>query len=585
MRSILPLFFAFMLLTVFSCRKDDITTTTTITPPVPSVKIETAVHGLVTDENNTPIADALVRMGDAQTTTNAQGYFSLSDFQSSIGALVNVEKAGYFNAYPVFKPNANSQEFLTIQLIERQLSGSVSAQTGGEITLPNGSAVVFEPGSFVTTNGESYSGDVQVFAHYLDPTDEDLYKYMPGNLTALNSENEMRALVTFGMLNVELETSSGEELNINQAAVISMPVPADIMANAPATIPLWYYDETLGLWIEEGQATLAGNTYSGEVNHFTFWNCDVPFPFVNVNGQIDVNGFAPYVEVRLTRLDTGESASDHTDDKGLFDGKVPMDAVFLLEVINDCGTVIYSEQVGPFSVDTNLGTYYVTQSDDWSEISGTLVDCDMNPTTGILMLQGDNGIFDILQAGSNGAFYKLVATCEIDEITVVAVDANAQVESDELSFAVAPIMNLGMVAACGNTITSGVEYNLYGGSNIFIPFCTVTVENDPDSGNPQIYTFVSTYEDSPGNYVTTEYIFLDWNADPNNPLYGMAYNETVFGTPTTYYQPGGGDISLIFADYTPGGSIQMIIENCDAKEAVSGTIFPGSTVTITGIVQ
>ena len=37
-----------------------------------------------------------------------------------------------------------------------------------------------------------------------------------------------------------------------------------------------------------------GNEYSGEVGHFSFWNCDAPFPLVEICGKvITSDGTAP----------------------------------------------------------------------------------------------------------------------------------------------------------------------------------------------------------------------------------------------------------------------------------------------------
>ena len=54
-----------------------------------------------------------------------------------------------------------------------------------------------------------------------------------------------------------------------------MPLDASMVANAPSQIPLWWFDEDNGYWVEEGEATLQGNAYVGNVSHFSFWNCDV----------------------------------------------------------------------------------------------------------------------------------------------------------------------------------------------------------------------------------------------------------------------------------------------------------------------
>ncbi|WP_028872230.1 hypothetical protein [Psychroserpens burtonensis] len=38
----------------------------------------------------------------------------------------------------------------------------------------------------------------------------------------------------------------------------------------------------MGYWKEQGEAFKVGNKYFAEVNHFTWWNCDLPLDYVNL---------------------------------------------------------------------------------------------------------------------------------------------------------------------------------------------------------------------------------------------------------------------------------------------------------------
>ena len=50
-----------------------------------------------------------------------------------------------------------------------------------------------------------------------------------------------------------------------------MPAPA----NGPSSIPLWHFNETYGIWVQQGIATKKGTIYEAEVNHFSTWNLDM----------------------------------------------------------------------------------------------------------------------------------------------------------------------------------------------------------------------------------------------------------------------------------------------------------------------
>lgn len=567
---------------VWSCRSDDVKPQD-IDPPIADQKIETMVHGLVFDENRNPITYATVRMGTNQTTTNEFGYFQLSDLQPAGRALVYVERPGYFNAYPVFKPNEGSREFLEIQLIERELTVSISATDGGVVSLPDGSEIIFAPGSFVLDNGATYTGEVQVYAHYLDPTDEKLYQYMPGNLTAVNAENEIQALITYGMINVELETPFGESLNIDQDATINLPVPNEIISNAPPEIPLWYYDEDKGLWVEEGQATLSGNIYSGSVSHFTFWNYDVPYNLIQLTGRVDVAGNTPRVKVSFTRIDNGDMASDYTDDRGFFDGLVPEDQILQVEVINNCGTIIHTEEIGPFNSDTDIGTFFINNSGEFSQVKGMLLDCGGEAIEGVILCSTG----DVISADAKGVFNSLISTCGISEINMVALDLPTQSFSNDLVFTVEPIMDIGPIQACGNTVVSSIYFELNGGPTLFYPNCTVEKVTEPSPGTAVHYIFSSTFLDGPNVYLDVEYKITNQTGDPTDPVWVVGGNTFVYDGPVSEqgWAFDDGTIIPIFEDDNPGGIIQFEIQGCRVDDVFSSLTYSDSKIILTGIFQ
>ena len=122
----------------------------------------------------------------------------------------------------------------------------MASQTGGTIAISTDVTVDFIGGGFFLSNGDAYNGTVHVAAKYLDPTIPATFDQMPGNLQGVNNAAEEVVLNTYGMIAVELQGDNGEPLNINadNPATIKVGVPNTVLGNAPAEIPLWFFDET-----------------------------------------------------------------------------------------------------------------------------------------------------------------------------------------------------------------------------------------------------------------------------------------------------------------------------------------------------
>jgi len=222
-------------------------------------------------------------------------------------------------------------------MLTQTFSTEFDAATGGSYAFDNADVQLTFPANAIKNDatGEAYTGTVFVAAQYLDPTSNNVFDQMPGNLQGINTENEEGALMTLGMTAVELQGAAGEKLNIaeGQTATVSVPAPAGV-DNLPTEVPLWSFDETIGLWVEEGLAILENGVYTGEVSHFSFWNWDVYAPSADFFAVLeDENGIPiPNMVVQITSGTMG-TGYGYTDENGLVGGMVPADEVLTIELL------------------------------------------------------------------------------------------------------------------------------------------------------------------------------------------------------------------------------------------------------------
>ena len=279
---------------------------------------------------------------------------------------------------------------------------------------------------------------------------------MPGDLRAFDVDNQLSLLITYGMIAVELSDASGAEVKIaeGKTATISMPVPASQLSNAPSTIPLWYFDESKATWIEEGEATRQGNSYVGEVKHFTFWNCDIPTDFIKLCGSIELPNSQDTVnmaggrEVRVTSPTRG-TRSAYTNQNGEFCGFVPINETLTLQLIGSCGQVVYETTIGPFSNDAILGTILLQPDSRLSSnVSGSVVCNGVPLAEGSVRISQDGSLLAVEQIQADGTFSIPVLACSDSELSIQVVNYAAGTSSEPITATFASTVELGQIDAC-----------------------------------------------------------------------------------------------------------------------------------------
>jgi hypothetical protein len=268
-------------------------------PPVEQT-VNASVTGRVINDKKEPVSGALVNTANGGTAiTDINGEFSLQNILLNKNAgFIKVEKAGYFTGSRTFVVSTTSDNITQIQLIPKTVVGSFVASAGGNITIPNGGGLVFPSNGIVnTSNSAAYTGNVSVAAYFLNPQAGNFGDIMPGTLRGTRTDNSQVALQSFGMVAVELTGAAGEKLQLanGKTASINLPIASSLLAFAPSSIPLWYFDEATGLWKEEGMVTKQGSSYLGTVSHFSFWNCDAPFPLVDFSADFKNQNGDPVV--------------------------------------------------------------------------------------------------------------------------------------------------------------------------------------------------------------------------------------------------------------------------------------------------
>ncbi|MFX1706992.1 hypothetical protein PV783_23685 [Chitinophaga sp. CC14] len=420
------------------------------------------------DVSNNPVPGATVTIGTSTTQTNPGGIAIIKNAGVyERFAYIRAAKTEFMEGSRALMPST-STNVIKIMMLPSHITATVNSGVTSDVSLSNGTRITFD-GNFKTLTGTAYTGAVSVIVNSLEASDNNLFAKMPGMLYAQNAAGDAKLLETYGMMNVELLGSAGQKLQISNKAQIEMNITAAQLSVAPATIPLWHFDETLGYWKEAGVANKVGNKYIGEVAHFSWWNFDIPLATSPVQLQIKVVDPAnnPHANVKTVLFRTGgayASYADYTLFNGTVTGTVPQNEVLTLKLYDICGNVIYTQNIGPFTANSNVLPDIVLNlpATQVATINGSLKKCNnTNVTNGYVSINyGQQTFFTLI---NNGAFSFQTIVCSADPVTVFGEDADNHQNTGTLNYSItSPTTNIGNIPAC-NTSAESITYAIDGG--------------------------------------------------------------------------------------------------------------------------
>jgi hypothetical protein len=435
--------------------------------PMTAAPITAGIQGNVVDENEQPIAGVSISVGTQTSTTDGHGSFRINNASlDKYASLLTGSMPGYFEIIRSFAATSGLN-YQRIKLIKKKLVGTIKSSLGGNIIITGANTISLPANGFVKKSAltSPYNGDVNIYAALIDPTTNDFSETVPGSLIANDSTNKRVGLQSFGMMVVELESTAGEPLQIaaGQTAQITLSIPSSLQANAPASVPLWYLDETTGIWKQEGTAVKSGSSYTGKVSHFSFWNYDLPYGAVVLTLTIkdSKNNPLQFTMVKLVSTNHG-SASGYTDSLGQVSGMVPYNEKLSFSLINAgiCTAATSVQDIGPFTGPTSLTiTVDSITSPNMVTLKGKLVDCNnAGLSKGSVIVYQENTHFNVPIDGTGNFSLSLLKCSANSTVNVYGLDSLGQQQSLANNVVLSSsTVDMGNISACGQSTVRQVK--------------------------------------------------------------------------------------------------------------------------------
>lgn len=352
--------------------------------------------GKIVNESGSPVPFAYITIGDKAVQTNSDGFFFVKDaYVFENHAYIRVSATNYFHGSRSMIPKQGVNQ-VNITLLSNIIKTGFPSNSGGVVTV--GKAKVEFGSGYVDELGIAYSGEVRVAMKYLDPEAANLSEIMPGDLVAASREGT-KLLESFGMVAVELKTANGAKLQLAKGneATLHMGLSPTALSKAPEELPLWYFDETKGHWVEEGSAQLIDGEYVGKVKHFSFWNCDVPRDYNRIDAVVKTTDGSPLAGVDI-HINSRLMGAGHcmTSSKGAFGGRVPSGELFNLNVSYMSLGVLKNLDLGPFSTDQVLPDIIIGDIPGLITVSGKFNGCNNTPLQSGMLFLNDQITIDII---------------------------------------------------------------------------------------------------------------------------------------------------------------------------------------------
>lgn len=475
--------------------------------------IETGtVSGVIKDVAGNPIDGAKVTTGTSETTTDKDGRYTIA---ASPSAKVSIT-ASHKNYAPNSKNtevvlNQESNLDITLAVVDRVVV--FNALDGASITT-KGASVYLTANKFARQDGSPYTGSVTAKVSFNQVTSSVGAEAFPGDYIGVESNGSETVLQSYGFIDVTLEDSDGNPLQILADATLVYPLDPQLALdpnfeepNDGDTIPLWYYDSERGAWIEDGSAFYDSvtQTFTGTVSHFTTWNLDAKVPRAVYKSCIEdaLGKRVPTANVYLTtpgwsRVFTNNDVNGEFGFYNAPSGLTMKLRAKLGEYVSEEKTILLA--AGEVRNDSECLQLNVDASTFFFSVSGKIIDQDgIAIQNAYIRLYDQNTYLGSISTDADGDFLSNEYLRPINGKVRLVISANSlEIEREYLIDDKNTITNIGTLEIRAMTVTGCVQ-RADGTTNFIDPRSYATAPAYPVQRVSSIY----------GNYTLANSIYID----------------------------------------------------------------------------
>ena len=304
-------------------------------------------EGKIIDSNsNQGIANVNVEVSGCTVTTDKNGYYKFNNIKSEKRTSINFEKEGYINHSSIITVDNDTSNYLEASLDKNKFTWSYESEEGSKgRNIEIGSDI-----QYTNTDGSKYTGKVNLYYTYKDTTTTQGRDSFPGTFQGLESNGVIVSFVSYKLMVLKLTDDKGDSLNISEPITINV---YSTQGTKDLEIPLWYYSEDKGIWIEKGTAQRnEDGTYVCEITQTGTWSISKPVesPMGVYKGKIVDEDENPMPNVRIKAKGQNWVSEDlTTDENGEFELLVVPNQQFNLSAYN------YEKKFGAEYTDTLRG--------------------------------------------------------------------------------------------------------------------------------------------------------------------------------------------------------------------------------------